>query len=83
RLRKVMDLVLGAVSEHMCRVAAAARQVAATGIRESRRDEWFTIAENCDLSAHQPPLRVAHALQLCYFIHLLLQLESTGHSGSF
>lgn len=41
------------------------------------------MAENCDLIAHQPPQTFWQALQLCYFIQLILQIESNGHSVSF
>lgn len=76
---KAIDIVLVAVSEHIERFAALAREMAATETRESRRDELLTIAENCDLIAHQPPQTFWQALQLCYFIQLILQIESNGH----
>ncbi len=79
---KAIDIVLVAVSEHIERFAAPAREMAATETRESRRDELLTIAENCDLIAHQPPQTFWQALQLCYFIQLILQIESNGHSVS-
>lgn len=41
------------------------------------------MAENCALIAHQPPQTFWQALQLCYFIQLMLQIESNGHSVSF
>ncbi len=47
---KAIDIVLVAVSEHIERFAALAREMAATETRESRRDELLTMAENCDLS---------------------------------
>ena len=80
---KAIDIVLVAVSEHIERFAALAREMAATETRESRRDELLTMAENCDLIAHQPPQTFWQALQLCYFIQLILQIESNGHSVSF
>ena len=43
---KAIDIVLVAVSEHIERFAALAREMAATETRESRRDELLTIAEN-------------------------------------
>ena len=61
---KAIDIVLVAVSEHIERFAALAREMAATETRESRRDELLTIAENCDLIAHQPPQTFWQALQL-------------------
>lgn len=33
--------------------------------------------------AHEPPQTFWQALQLCYFIQLILQIESNGHSVSF
>lgn len=80
---KAIDIVLVAVSEHIERFAALAREMAATETRESRRDELLAMAENCDLIAHQPPQTFWQALQLCYFIQLILQIESNGHSVSF
>ena len=61
----------------------SAREMTTTETRESRRDELLAMAENCDLIAHQPPQTFWQALQLCYFIQLILQIESNGHSVSF
>ncbi|WP_414453082.1 pyruvate formate lyase family protein, partial [Enterobacter ludwigii] len=47
--------MLEAVSLHIERFAALAREMAATESRESRRDELLAMAENCDVIAHQPP----------------------------
>jgi formate C-acetyltransferase len=80
---KAIDIVLEAVSLHIVRFADLARTMAADEPRESRRDELLAIAENCELIAHQPPRTFWQALQLCYFIQLLLQIESNGHSVSF
>jgi len=49
---------------------------------ETRKKELLTITENCELIAHQPPQNFYHALQLTYFIQLVLQIESNGHSVS-
>ncbi|STR40568.1 pyruvate formate-lyase [Klebsiella michiganensis] len=80
---KAIDIVLEAVSDHCKRYAGLARNMAATESRESRRDELLAIAENCDIIAHEPPKTFWQALQLCYFIQLILQIESNGHSVSF
>ena len=80
---KAIDIVLDAVSLHIKRFAALAREMAATETRESRRDELLAMAENCDVIAHEPPKTFWQALQLCYFIQLILQIESNGHSVSF
>ncbi|STJ17555.1 putative formate acetyltransferase 3 (pyruvate formate lyase 3) [Escherichia coli] len=50
---KAIDIVLVAVSEHIERFAALAREMAATETRESRRDELLTIAEK--LRSYRPP----------------------------
>ena len=80
---KAIDIVLQAVSEHIMRFADEARQMARSEPREGRRDELLQIAENCDVIAHEPPKTFWQALQLCYFIQLILQIESNGHSVSF
>lgn len=80
---KAIDITLEAVSQHIHRYAELARQMASEEARESRKQELLTIAENCDVIAHQPPQTFWQALQLCYFIQLILQIESNGHSVSF
>lgn len=49
---KAIDIVLVAVSEHIERFAALAREMAATETCESRRDELLAMAENCDFIAY-------------------------------
>lgn len=51
--------------------------------RAERRSELLTIADDCEHIAHRPQQTFWQALQLCYFIQLLLQIESNGHSVSF
>ena len=80
---KAIDIVLEAVSLHIKRFADLAREMASTETRVSRRDELLAMAENCDVIAHEPPKTFWQALQLCYFIQLILQIESNGHSVSF
>ncbi|AEX51946.1 pyruvate formate-lyase [Rahnella aquatilis CIP 78.65 = ATCC 33071] len=83
QLLKAIDITLGAVSDHIARYARLARDMAATETRESRCNELLMIAANCEVIAHQPPQNFWQALQLCYFIQLILQIESNGHSVSF
>jgi formate C-acetyltransferase len=47
-----------------------------------RRDELFTIGENCTHITSGPPRSFHEALQLAYFVQLALQIESNGHSMS-
>ncbi|MGL5812502.1 MAG: formate C-acetyltransferase/glycerol dehydratase family glycyl radical enzyme [Aeromonas sp.] len=76
-------ITLDAVSAHIERYAALAREMARQEPRTERREELLQIAANCAHIAHQPPETFWQALQLCYFIQLILQIESNGHSVSF
>ncbi|MDB4582276.1 glycyl radical protein [Draconibacterium sp.] len=49
---------------------------------EARKKELLTIANNCEIIAHQPSENFYQALQLTYFVQLVLQIESNGHSVS-
>ncbi|EQA5671221.1 formate C-acetyltransferase/glycerol dehydratase family glycyl radical enzyme [Cronobacter malonaticus] len=80
---KAIDVTFSALSEHIRRFAALASQMAQEESRPARRDELLAIAANCEHIAHQPPASFWQALQLCYFVQLVLQIESNGHSVSF
>ncbi|BEH73741.1 formate C-acetyltransferase/glycerol dehydratase family glycyl radical enzyme [Edwardsiella tarda] len=80
---KAVDITLEAVSQHCLRFAALARHMIIDEPRAERRSELLTIADGCEHIAHRPPQTFWQALQLCYFIQLLLQIESNGHSVSF
>ncbi|WP_324688178.1 formate C-acetyltransferase/glycerol dehydratase family glycyl radical enzyme [Cronobacter malonaticus] len=80
---KAIDITFSALSEHIQRFAALASQMAQEESRPARRDELLAIAANCERTAHQPPASFWQALQLCYFVQLVLQIESNGHSVSF
>lgn len=47
-----------------------------------RIEELQQIAANCDHIADHPPQTFYQALQLVYFVQLILQIESNGHSVS-
>ncbi len=47
-----------------------------------RKEELEIICRNCGHIAHQPPENFYQALQLIYFVQLILQIESNGHSVS-
>lgn len=49
---------------------------------KQRITELQLIAENCDVIADRPPQNFYQALQLVYFVQLILQIESNGHSVS-
>lgn len=48
----------------------------------NRRSELLLISENCRNIAHKPPSGFYEALQLTWFVQLVLQIESNGHSVS-
>ncbi|GAA5217115.1 formate C-acetyltransferase/glycerol dehydratase family glycyl radical enzyme [Corallincola platygyrae] len=78
-----VEIVLTAIQQHMLSYADLAELMAKSEPRESRRQELAMIAENCRHVAHQPPQSFWQALQLSYFVQLMLQIESNGHSVSF
>lgn len=80
---KSVAIALDAVSAYIERYAALASEMAAKEPRQWRRSELDQIAANCALIAHEPPRTFWQALQLCYFLQLVLQIESNGHSVSF
>ncbi len=47
-----------------------------------RKNELKIIGHNCRKIAHDPPHSFYEALQLVYFVQLVLQIESNGHSMS-
>ena len=47
-----------------------------------RKQELERIAANCGVIAEEPPQDFYQALQLVYFVQLILQIESNGHSVS-
>jgi len=62
-----------------------ARLAAAQGKNETRSEreqELITISRNCETIAEQAPQNFHQALQLVYFVQLILQIESNGHSVS-
>jgi pyruvate formate-lyase/glycerol dehydratase family glycyl radical enzyme len=48
----------------------------------TRKQELLVIAENCSRIEKKPPQDFYQALQLVYFVQLVLQIESNGHSVS-
>lgn len=80
---KSVEIVLLAVQEHIVRYAQLAEEMANEEMRVERRQELQKIAENCHFIAHNKPQSFWQALQLCYFVQLILQIESNGHSVSF
>ena len=64
------------------RFSDLAKTLSETETDTDRKRELNTIAENCAVIAGQPPRGFYQALSLTYFVQLVLQIESNGHSVS-
>ncbi|WP_375748539.1 formate C-acetyltransferase/glycerol dehydratase family glycyl radical enzyme [Vibrio sp. HN007] len=80
---KATDIVLVAIQDHIISYAALASEMATKESRKERKAELEAIAENCRHIAFHAPENFWQALQLSYFVQLMLQIESNGHSVSF
>lgn len=75
-------IVIDAVKTYSGRFAALAREKAASAdVR--RRKELLQMAEICDKVPYQPAETFREAVQSVWFIQLILQIESNGHSLSY
>lgn len=80
---KSVEIVLQAIQLHIIRYAELAIKMVENESDAERKIELQTIAANCEHIATQAPENFWQALQLCYFVQLMLQIESNGHSVSF
>ncbi len=64
------------------RFAQKAKELADTTTDSRRRDELLQIAQNCDWVPANPARSFYEALQSFWFVQLIIQLESNGHSIS-
>ncbi len=62
--------------------AEAERQAGQPSLTPERRLELQTIAATCRRVPAQPPRTFQEAVQSAYFVHLISQIESNGHSFS-
>lgn len=80
---KSVEIVLLAIQDHMVSYAELAAKMALEETRPLRKAELESIAANCRHVASYAPENFWQALQLSYFVQLMLQIESNGHSVSF
>lgn len=73
---------LGALQNFIRRYRDLAEKLAGRETDHRRKEELDLIAATCDHIASEPPQAFYQALQLAYFIQLVLQVESNGHSMS-
>ena len=64
------------------RYEALARSLSDKENDHTRKTELLTISDNCRNISEKPPSDFYQALQLTWFVQLVLQIESNGHSVS-
>ena len=77
-----VGLSLKAFQTFIRRFSDLAGEMAASEPEAARKRELELISRNCALIASDPPETFYQALQLSYFVQLVLQIESNGHSQS-
>ncbi|AUW06865.1 formate C-acetyltransferase/glycerol dehydratase family glycyl radical enzyme [Vibrio campbellii] len=80
---KSVEIVLLAIQDHIVSYSELAAKMALEEMRPLRKAELESIAANCRHVASDAPENFWQALQLSYFVQLMLQIESNGHSVSF
>lgn len=79
---KAVLIVLQAVKDFAHRYAVLAREKAASA-SEEKKAELLEIARICDKVPYEPAESFQEAVQATWFIQLILQIESNGHSLSY
>jgi formate C-acetyltransferase len=79
---RAVEIALLGLSAFMRRYEDLARLMGAEEKDPVRKAELERIATNCGVIAEGPPQDFSQALQLVYFVQLVLQIESNGHSVS-
>ena len=80
---KAVLVVIAAVRRLAGRYAALAREMAEAEKDEARAAELRRIAETCERVPYEPARSFREAVQSVWFIQLILQIESNGHSLSY
>ena len=79
---KAVDIALRAMQAFIRRYEKLALDLSEQESDPTRKIELIQISENCKQIASYPPENFYQALQLSYFVQLILQIESNGHSLS-
>ncbi|TDT61287.1 glycyl radical protein [Fonticella tunisiensis] len=64
------------------RYSKLARELSIKEEDERRREELLNISKICERIPEKPPTSFYEAVQMVWFIHLVIQIESNGHSAS-
>jgi formate C-acetyltransferase len=75
-------VVCEAASRFARRYSALARQLAKRETDATRAAEWIEVADVCARVPAEPATSFREAIQSFWFVHLLIQIESNGHSVS-
>jgi len=76
-------VVIEAVREFSLRYSALAKELAEKEADESRKAELLEISKICAKVPYEPASSFREAVQAVWFIQLILQIESNGHSLSY
>lgn len=80
---KSLTIALQALQAFIKRFENLSFELSKTESDSKRKLELLKISENCSYISEKPPKDFYQALQLVYFVQLVLQIESNGHSVSF
>jgi formate C-acetyltransferase len=83
QLHLAMIDALEGFSAYIRRFARLASEEASRAPSKTRAAELATIAKTCESIAEGAPRGFREAVQLAYFVQVVLQIESNGHSLSF
>ena len=77
-----LNISIKAFQAFIMRFQSLALEMSSKEKDPSRGFELAVIAGNCKVISERPPENFYQALQLAYFVQLVLQIESNGHSVS-
>lgn len=80
---KSVLIVIEAVKDFAHRYSKLAAEMAETATDSERRAELLEISRICGKVPYSPPSSFREAVQAVWFIQLILQIESNGHSLSY
>ncbi|MBR2518399.1 MAG: glycyl radical protein [Selenomonadaceae bacterium] len=80
---KAVLIVLDAVKNFALRYSKLAKELAAREQNPKRKAELEEIARVCEKVPYYPAESFREAVQAVWFIHVILQIESNGHSLSY
>lgn len=80
---KAVLVVIDAVKKFAARYSALAKELAEKTEDESRKAELLEISRICAKVPYEPAASFHEAIQSVWFIQLILQIESNGHSLSY